>query len=125
MARWLLIQLDAGRIPAGNARLFSEAAHVQMWQPVVIQPIREHPPALKATQPNFSSYALGWDVEDYRGTKIIWHSGAVFGFLTAVVLLPDKHVGFSIQINSEDGEIIRGLCTSCSTTISACRRPTG
>jgi hypothetical protein len=25
------------------------------------------------------------------------------------VLLPDKHVGFSIQINSEDGEIIRGL----------------
>jgi Domain of unknown function (DUF3471) len=24
-------------------------------------------------------------------------------------LIPDKHVGFSIQINSEDGEIIRGL----------------
>ena len=35
--------------------------------------------------------------------------GAVFGFLTAVVLLPDRHVGFSIEINSEDGEIIRGL----------------
>jgi hypothetical protein len=80
-----------------------------MWRPVVIQPIAEHPPALKATQPSFSNYALGWDVEDYRGSKIIWHGGAVFGFLTAVVLLPDKHVGFSIQINSEDGEIIRGL----------------
>jgi len=39
----------------------------------------------------------------------VWHGGAVFGFLTAVVLIPDKHVGFSIEINSEDGEIIRGL----------------
>jgi len=109
MARWLLIQLDDGRLPGGGGRLFSEAAHAQMWRPVVVQPIAERPAALRPTQPNFSSYALGWDVEDYRGAKLIWHSGAVFGFLTAVVLLPDKHVGFSIEINSEDGEIIRGL----------------
>jgi hypothetical protein len=80
-----------------------------MWRPVVVMPIAERPPALRLTQPTLSNYALGWDVEDYRGAKIIWHGGAVFGFLTAVVLLPDKHVGFSIQINSEDGEIIRGL----------------
>jgi CubicO group peptidase (beta-lactamase class C family) len=109
MARWLLLQLDGGRLPGSSARLFSAAAHAQMWTPVVIQPIPERPPALRPTQPDFSSYALGWDVEEYRGTKIVWHGGAVFGFLTAVVLIPGKHVGFSIQINSEDGEIIRGL----------------
>ena len=109
MARWLLIQLDGGRLPGATGRLFSEAAHVEMWRPVVIQPIAERPPALKPTQPTFSTYALGWDVEEYRGAKVIWHGGAVFGFLTAVVLLPDKNVGFSIQINSEDGEIVRGL----------------
>ena len=57
----------------------------------------------------FNTYALGWDVRDYRGAKIVWHGGAVFGFLTAVVLIPEKHVGFSIEINSEDGEIIIGL----------------
>jgi Domain of unknown function (DUF3471) len=61
------------------------------------------------TQPMFNTYALGWDVRDYRGTKIVWHGGAVFGFLTAVVLIPEKHVGFSIEINSEDGAIIIGL----------------
>jgi len=109
MARWLLIQLDGGGLPGGSGRLFSEAAHTQMWRPVVVMPIAERPPALRLTQPTLSNYALGWDVEDYRGAKIIWHGGAVFGFLTAVLLLPDKHVGFSIQINSEDGEIIRGL----------------
>ena len=109
MARWLLIQLDGGKLPGGTGRLFSDAAHVEMWRPVVVQPIAERPPALKPTQPSFSTYALGWDVEEYRGAKVIWHGGAVFGFLTAVVLLPDKNVGFSIQINSEDGEIVRGL----------------
>lgn len=109
MARWLLIQLDGGALPDHSGRLFSAAAHEQMWKPVVLQPIPEYPPALKAIQPNFNTYALGWDVSDYAGTRIVWHGGAVFGFLTAVVLIPDKHVGFSIEINSEDGEITRGL----------------
>ena len=109
MARWLMIQLDAGKLPGGSGRLFSEAAHEQMWRPMVLQPIPHYPEPLKAVQPLFSTYALGWDVQDYRGAKLVWHGGAVFGFLTAVVLLPEKHVGFSIEINSEDGEIIRGL----------------
>jgi hypothetical protein len=80
-----------------------------MWQPLVLQPVAELPQPLKATQPMFNAYALGWDVTDYAGTKIVWHGGAVFGFLTAVVLIPDRNVGFSIEINSEDGEIVRGL----------------
>jgi CubicO group peptidase (beta-lactamase class C family) len=109
MARWLEIQLDGGRLPEGSGRLFSAAAHEQMWKPVVLQPVHEVPAPLKATEPMFDAYALGWDVRDYGGAKIIWHGGAVFGFLTAVVLIPEKHVGFSIEINSEDGEIIRGL----------------
>jgi CubicO group peptidase (beta-lactamase class C family) len=109
MSRWLLIQLDSGRLPGGSDRLFSEAAHEQMWTPVTIQPIDRAPEALKATQPMFNAYALGWDVRDYRGAKIVWHGGAVLGFLTAVVLIPDKHVGFSIEINSEDGQVIVGL----------------
>jgi hypothetical protein len=80
-----------------------------MWTPVVPQPIDPLPDALKATQPSLNTYALGWDVMDYRGTRVVWHGGAVFGFLTAVVLIPDRQVGFSVQINSEDGEIVRGL----------------
>jgi CubicO group peptidase (beta-lactamase class C family) len=109
MSRWLMIQLHAGELPGRGGRLFSESAHQQMWQPVVLQPVGPLPESLRATQPMFNTYALGWDVADYRGAKIVWHGGAVFGFLTAVVLLPEKHVGFSIEINSEDGEIIRGL----------------
>jgi CubicO group peptidase (beta-lactamase class C family) len=109
MARWLRIQLAAGKLPDGDRRLFSEAAHEEMWKPVMLQPIEARPQALKATEPLFNTYALGWDVRDYRGARIVWHGGAVFGFQTAVVLIPDKQVAFSIEINSEDGEIINGL----------------
>lgn len=109
MARWLLIQLDNGKLPGSDGRLFSEAAHEQMWTPMILQPIAPRPETLKPTQPMFYTYALGWDVQDYRGAKIVWHGGAVFGFQTAVVLIPEKHIGFAIETNSEDGELILGL----------------
>jgi CubicO group peptidase (beta-lactamase class C family) len=109
MARWLRIQLDAGKLPDSDAHLFSADSQKVMWSPLVIMPTGHQPDALKAAEPHFNLYALGWDVRDYRGAKIIWHGGAVFGFLTAVVLIPEQHVGFSIEINSEDGEAVVGL----------------
>ena len=109
LSRWLRIQLHEGELPGQAGRLFSAAAHEQMWTPVVLQPVRPVSAPLKATQPLFYTYALGWDVSDYRGTKIVWHGGAVLGSQTLVVLIPDKKVGFSIEINCEDGEVMLGL----------------
>lgn len=107
MAKWLSLQLAGGKLPRG--RLFSEAAHDEMWRPTTIEPIAPTSDALKPTQPTHSEYALGWELQDYRGSRIVWHSGAVFGFKTVVVLIPDRNVGFSIEMNSEDGELARGL----------------
>ena len=109
MTRWLLTQLGHGKIPGGNARLFSEANSTEMWTPVTPQPISERGPEFKAVTPNFYTYGLGWDVQDYRGAKLIWHGGAVFGSLAAVALLPDQDVGLYIAVNSEEGEVVRGL----------------
>ena len=108
-ARWLRIQLGGGKLVDSDAHLFSTAARDEMWTPRTIMPISPRPAPIDATTPNFDLYALGWDVRDYRGAKLIWHGGAVFGFQTAVMLIPEKHVGFSITINSEDGEMIVGL----------------
>ncbi len=108
MAKWLTLQLAHGRLSNGG-RLFSEAAHDAMWHPETIQPDGPLPASLKLTKPTFDSYALGWEVRDYRGAQIIWHSGAVLGFQSVVVLLPAKNVGFAIEINSEDGEFLKGM----------------
>jgi CubicO group peptidase (beta-lactamase class C family) len=107
-ANWITLQLAAGKLPGGG-RLFSQAAHDEMWKPVILQPIAPRPDYLKPTQPMFYTYALGWDVQDYHGARIVWHGGAVFGYLSAVVLIPEKNVGFSIEVNSEDGDVVRGL----------------
>ena len=66
-----------------------------------------HAPELRAAQPMFSTYALGWTVQDYRGAKLVWHGGAVFGSLAAVALLPEKNIGIYIAANSEEGELVR------------------
>jgi CubicO group peptidase (beta-lactamase class C family) len=108
MTKWLALQLAHGNLPSGE-RLFSEAAHAAMWRPEVLTPIGPQPEALKLAEPMFQAYALGWNVRDYRGTKIVTHGGAVLGFQSVVTLIPSKNIGFAIELNSEDGEIALGL----------------
>jgi CubicO group peptidase (beta-lactamase class C family) len=109
MAHWLGIQLAHGAIPGTDRRLFSEEQSREMWTPQVLTPTGQLPEPLRATQPMFSTYALGWTVQDYRGARLIWHGGAVFGSLAAVALLPDRNVGIYIAVNAEEGQMVRGL----------------
>jgi CubicO group peptidase (beta-lactamase class C family) len=109
MSHWLLTQLSRGKMPGSDKRLFSEEQSKQMWTPEVIQPIRHFPAEFAITEPNFDLYALGWDIEDYRGANLIGHGGAVIGSQATIALLPDKNVGIFIAANCEDGEIILGL----------------
>jgi CubicO group peptidase (beta-lactamase class C family) len=109
MSRWLLTQLGRGKIPGSEKRLFSEKQSEEMWTGVVPTPVRQFPAEFATTQANFSLYALGWSISDYRGAKVVGHDGAVLGSQATVALLPDKNVGIFIAANSEDGEIILGL----------------
>lgn len=108
MGKWLALQLAQGKLPDGG-QLYSPAQAQEMWRPTTLMPIAPKPPELALTQPKFYSYALGWMVQDYRGAKILQHGGAVFGFQTMVVLMPEQDVGFAVEINSEDGELVQGL----------------
>lgn len=108
LAAWLQTLLGAGATAQGK-RVFSAEAHAEMWTPSMPMPAGPMPRELKLLESKLSSYGLGWDLVDYRGARMVWHGGAVFGFATAVVLLPEQNVGFAIAINSEDGELVRGL----------------
>lgn len=108
MAAWLHIQLAQGALPDGK-RLFSAAQAREMWKPVTPMPVSNLPDSLKLAQPTYQSYALGWQVQDYRGHRMISHGGGVFGSITRVVMLPDQKVGFAIMLNSEDSGMLLGL----------------
>lgn len=80
-----------------------------MWTPQVTIPIRPYPAPITDMTPQFSGYGYGWNVQDYRGVKVVQHGGAVFGVLAFVVLVPERNLGIALQINSEDVEVMRGL----------------
>jgi CubicO group peptidase (beta-lactamase class C family) len=109
-ARWMQAQLALGAIPGGeDKRLWSEANAREMWSPQVPAPIRRYPAPIGDITPQFSGYALGWNVQDYRGVKVVQHGGAVFGVLAFVVLVPEHDLGIALMINAEDVDVLRGL----------------
>jgi CubicO group peptidase (beta-lactamase class C family) len=110
MSRWMNVLLAKGALPGGG-RLFSEAQAAELWRPVVVVPPDEFklPAAMAAMQPDLQDYALGWFVESYRGHIIVEHSGAVFGALAMLYLIPDQKVGIAVAINSEDSATRRAV----------------
>lgn len=107
-ARWMQAQLAQGATPDGG-RVWSEASAREMWTPLVLMPTPRYPAPITDIGPQFSSYAMGWNVQDYRGVKVIQHGGAVFGVLAFVVLVPEQRLGIALQINSEDTGVLRAL----------------
>ena len=108
MAKWMMVQLNAGVIDSGNAssskRLFSEERHAAMWE--VITPIavrKSKIPELAAVAPNFIGYGEGWVLSDYRGRKTVGHTGGWPGMVSRVTLVPDLKLGVIVLTNQESG----------------------
>ncbi len=109
MARWAILQLNAGALPNGAGRLFSDKQSREMWSPQTIIGINDPPPALAAVKPNFSAYGLGWFLADYRGHKIVSHTGGLSGMVSKVMLVPDAKLGVIVLTNQEAGGAFQAL----------------
>ncbi|HTB13268.1 MAG TPA: serine hydrolase [Bryobacteraceae bacterium] len=102
MSKWIAMQLNIGELPDGT-RLFSAAQSKEMWSEVTPIPINDPPPQFGALKMNFSSYALGWSVNDYRGYKLVWHTGGLSGMVSRVTMVPDLKLGVVVLTNQEMG----------------------
>ena len=100
IAKWMIAQLDSGR--TGNQRLWSTARTREMWAGQTILPIELAPtPALVPVTPNFAEYGLGWFLQDYRGHKIVTHTGELSGMTSRTLLVPDARLGIIVLTNAE------------------------
>jgi Domain of unknown function (DUF3471)/Beta-lactamase len=52
---------------------------------------------------NFHGYALGFDVRDFRGHKVMMHTGGLPGFVSRVAMIPDVNAGVAVLTNQESG----------------------
>ena len=102
MARWLMVQLDSGRVADGS-RLFSPASTRQLWREVTPEPIGEAPPGLPHLRPNVYGYALGLETRDYRGRLLLTHTGGLPGYVSRVAMIPELRLGVVVLTNQESG----------------------
>lgn len=49
-------------------------------------------------------YGIGWRVWNYRGHRVITHAGAVQGYRSFIVLLPEKDLGTALMWNSQSSK---------------------
>jgi CubicO group peptidase (beta-lactamase class C family) len=105
MAKWLMVQLDSGRV-AGGSRLFSAESARQLWREVTPTPIGDPPRGMNALahlRPTMSGYALGLGVRDYRGRILRQHTGGLPGYVSKVAMIPDARLGVAVLTNQESG----------------------
>jgi len=112
MARWMMIQLDSGRV-SGGRRLFSPASTKELWREVTPTPIGNPPPAVARTlghlRANMAGYALGLNVRDYRGRILRQHTGGLPGYLSKVAMIPELRLGVAVLTNQESGAAFESI----------------
>ena len=108
LAKWMNVQLAGGKLPEGadgkSQRLFSESSHQQMWSMLTPITITKPPiPELAPLTPDFYGYGEGWFLSNYRGHKLVWHTGGWPGFVSRVTMVPDEHLGVVVLTNQQSG----------------------
>jgi hypothetical protein len=100
MAKWMKVLLNEGQLADGS-RLFTAATWRQLSAPVTPQPNGPPPPELPALRSNFRGYALGLEARDFRGHRVLMHGGALPGYVSRVLLVPDLKLGVAVLTNQE------------------------
>ncbi len=108
MARWLIVQLAEGELPDGS-RLFSRATARELTTMVTPIAIGDVPPEARDLRPNFNGYGLGFGIRDYRGRKLVTHTGGLPGYVSKVAMIPDARLGISILTNQESGAAFESI----------------
>jgi hypothetical protein len=107
MSKWMRMQLAGGTYTDKDGRtqrLFSEKRQQEMWSIVTPMNIgKPSVPALAPATPNFAGYGEGWNLTDYRGHKLVWHTGGWPGMVSRLTLVPDQKVGVIVLTSQEVG----------------------
>jgi CubicO group peptidase (beta-lactamase class C family) len=98
MARWLLFNLNQGKV--GDNQIINPGTLAEIQSPQMTTGATPNP-----EQPEFSpsTYGMGWSITTYRGHLRISHGGGIDGFITSVVLFPNDRLGLVAFTNIGSG----------------------
>ena len=102
IAQWMICQLDSGK-GANGAVIFKPGTARQIWSVVTPIPVAKVAKELSPMQSNFYGYGGGFSLRDYRGKKLISHTGGLSGFVSFIAMIPELRVGVAVFTNQEVG----------------------
>ena len=108
MSKWMLCMLDSSKYEGGK-RLVTAKTWIEMLKPQVMVTASEFYPTAQLTKPNWTTYGLGWFQQDYRGHKINFHTGSLYGAIAINGQLPDEKLGVYIFGNYDHAEVRHAL----------------
>jgi CubicO group peptidase (beta-lactamase class C family) len=97
MALWLRFQLGDGTWE--GKRIISAAAMEQMHAPQVVVPTTAAFREARKLE-YFAGYGFGWQVFDYKGRPMLWHSGNGDGMPSYMAILPKQKLGVVVMMNT-------------------------
>jgi len=107
MARWLVAQLDSGRV--GDKQLWTPGTTRQQWALVTPIPANPAPKELAPYTATFNGYGLGFFIRDYRGEKLVTHTGGLPGYVSLLMMLPNRKIGVVVLTNQESGAAFQSI----------------
>ncbi len=105
MAKWLLFHLGNGTWE--DRRILSAAAMQEMREPQMIIATTKEMRAARGVH-YFGAYGLGWQVMDFRGRPMFWHSGNANGMPSYMAILPEQKIGLCVMINTWGAPLLHG-----------------
>jgi hypothetical protein len=108
MAKWMRVLLAKGGLE-GGARLFSEETARELVTLVTPIPIVEPETGVDSQRMSFLGYGLGFNLHDYRGKKVVNHTGGLPGLFSKLTLVPELGLGIVVLTNQESRDAFNAI----------------
>ena len=107
LSKWMRFVLDSAKV--GDRRLLQPKTYAEWLKPQTLVPQNDFYPTVALTKPTWTSYALGWFQQDYRGQAVVFHTGSMDGTIAIHGLLPSKKLGVFVLGNLDHAEVRHAL----------------
>jgi CubicO group peptidase (beta-lactamase class C family) len=107
IALWMKAMIDSSKFKGG--RLVSASTWQYLLKPKTLVTESEFYPTQQITKPNFTTYAMGWFQQDYKGYKLNFHTGSLAGEVAIHAQLPDRKFGIYVFENLDHAELRHAL----------------
>lgn len=106
ISKWLIFHLGDGTW--NGKRVISAAAMAEMHSPQNIIPTTAEMRKARGVH-FFGAYGLGWQIMDFRGHKMLWHSGGADGMPTYMAVLPADNMAVAVFVNTWNAPTVHGM----------------